>query len=64
MVIIIIKILKFFISISFCLVFIYTTELFPVPVKGLGMGLTNFFGKFGIINYLGCASAPIFNYIS
>lgn len=28
--------------------FIYTAEMYPIVVKSLGMGFTNFFGKFGI----------------
>ena len=44
-----IKIIKFSISIAFIVVFIYTTELYPVCIKSLGMGATNFVGKFGIL---------------
>jgi len=46
---------KFFISTAFGIMFIYTTELYPLVVKSLGTGFTNFFGKFG------CAMAPIIN---
>lgn len=44
---------KFFVSISFSIVFIYTAELYPTTVRSLGIGLTTFVGKFG------CALAPI-----
>ena len=44
---------KFFISIGFSIVFIYTAELYPTTVRSLGIGLTTFVGKFG------CALAPI-----
>jgi len=44
---------KFFVSIAFSIVFIYTAELYPTTVRSLGIGLTTFVGKFG------CALAPI-----
>lgn len=49
---------KFFISIGFSVMFIYTAEMYPIVVKSLGMGFTNFFGKFG------CAFAPVVNYLA
>lgn len=44
---------KFFVSVGFSIVFIYTAELYPTTVRSLGIGLTTFVGKFG------CALAPI-----
>lgn len=38
---------KFFVSVGFSIVFIYTAELYPTSVRSLGMGLTTFVGKFG-----------------
>ena len=44
---------KFFVSINFTIVFIYTAELYPTTVRSLGIGIGTFIGKFG------CALAPI-----
>ena len=44
---------KFFVSVNFSIVFIYTAELYPTTVRSLGIGLTTFVGKFG------AALAPI-----
>lgn len=55
---ILIAIIKFFTSISFGLIMIYTAELYPVSIKALGVGFVNFIGKFG------AATSPIFIFIS
>ena len=44
---------KFAVSVSFSIIYIYTAELYPTPVRSLGIGLSTFLGKFG------CALAPI-----
>ena len=44
---------KFSVSISFSIIYIYTAELYPTPVRSLGIGLSTFLGKFG------CALAPV-----
>lgn len=37
---------------SFCLIYVITTETYPTQVRGIAFGLANTFGRFGTI----CAS--------
>ena len=49
---------KVCISISFSISYVYAPELFPTPIRGIGIGFCTFFGKFG------AALAPIVILIS
>lgn len=44
---------KICISISFSISYVYAPELYPTPIRGIGIGFCTFFGKFG------AALAPI-----
>ena len=43
---------RFSIAICNCLIYVYTAEIYPASIRSIGMGATNFIGKFG------CAVAP------
>ena len=34
-------------GVLFSIFYVFTTELYPTKVRSLGMGFTNFIGKFG-----------------
>jgi MFS family permease len=42
-------VIKFGTAISFCIVYVLTTELYPTEIRGLAFGLSNTFGRIGTI---------------
>jgi MFS family permease len=42
-------VVKFGIAISFIIVYVLTTELYPTEIRGLAFGLSNTFGRVGTI---------------
>ena len=46
---------KFGVSGTFCVIYVHTSELYPTPVRGIGLGLSSDDGRIGGI------SAPLIN---